>query len=112
MSINILVPTSFANMQTSLIDAFGIQAQLYPRDCNESVLIFGIIAPTPLLEDSIPGSDKGTANIYFFVRFADIEPEIKTGDRLSINCVSYDINNVLVDRMGGATLKLRANGQC
>ena len=104
----------FQDLQQQIIQELGITANgetamFYPQNNSVAQSINGIIAPPPFLEEVTPGSLDGVTIIYFFVRLADITPTPALGDTISLNGVSYDVQDVLADSQGAGTLRLRRN---
>jgi hypothetical protein len=88
------------------IDTFGTTANFYPQSTpNTAIPIQGVFEKPAMLEDVLPGW--GTSVVRFFIGFQSVNPSPQHGDILTINSSSYDINEVEVDAVGGATLKLR-----
>lgn len=101
--------TLFDNLRDTIINTFPVAAIFNPQAGGGPINIVGAFAPTPLLEEQIPGSNSGVANIWLLVAFDEISPTIRRGDTFTINSVNYDVADVKTDRWGGATLKLRRN---
>ena len=98
-----------ASLDSTCLNIFGETASFQPQTGEAPITITGITSPPPMLEDALSGGTTGVTNVYFFVRFEDITPNPRRGDVLTYGGVTYDITDVLVDRGGGALLKLRRN---
>lgn len=84
---------------TPALNLYGAQAEgvtviFTPRDYSGPQTIDGIISPPPLEEQDLPGM---AGVVYFFVRYTDITPNPKIGDKLSIDGATYNIDRVKVD---------------
>ena len=94
-------------LDLTCLSTFGVQATFQPQSLEPPTDITGIIAPPPLLEDFPPGSAEGVTSVYFFVRYEDITPNPRLGDTVTIDGVTYNVEQINVDTQAGAVLKLR-----
>lgn len=97
-------------LDQACLKAFGVLATWQPQAGGLPLTLNGIFENPAMAEDYIPGSTQGVNVVRFFVRFADLTPSPQKGDTAVINGINYDVFDVLVDREGGAVLKLRRNG--
>jgi len=86
---------------------FGMAVTFTPQDGSGAQRLTGIIQHPAMGEDYMPGSVQGTSVVRLFVRFANITPPPRHGDKITINAIVYDVVDVDVDTEGGAVLKLR-----
>lgn len=92
-------------LDTACIVAFGTTAVLYPQSTPETAVpIQGIFEKPSILEEVLPGF---SSLVRFFVGYLDITPAPQHGDIITIYGTSYDVDDMEVDAVGGATLKLR-----
>ena len=108
-SLNSTFAALVETLDTTCLSTFGVGAVLYPQT-GGTINFSGIFEPPAMLEEIMPGA--GVAVVRFFCRFVDLNPLPQIGDVVSINSVTYDVFDVLVDSMGGASLKLRINDKC
>ena len=95
-------------IDTACLAIFGTPVTFTPQDGSGPQQITGIIRSPALGEDFAPGSFPGTSVVRLFVRFADLSPQPRHGDTVTINSIVYDVVEVEADVAGGAVLKLRA----
>jgi hypothetical protein len=93
-----------SSMDNACLNAFGVAATFLPQVGGE-VPLTGIFSPPAMMDDVLPGY--GASNARFFVNFAALVPSPKNGDRFQINGDIFVLNDLDVDEVGGATLKLR-----
>lgn len=98
-----------ASNDAKLISALGGSkaATVHPRDLSQDFAIPGIIKNPAMEEDFIPGSSQGVSVVRFFVQLSSLEVIPQKGDTATLNGIEYDVFDVIVDQVGGATLKLR-----
>lgn len=105
--------SDFADAAALMDDALqswdGIAATLLPQS-GGSVAITGVLKPPAIEENYLPGSASGVNIVRLLVRFVDITPNPRTGDKVTINSVNYDVADVEVEVASGASvLKLKRN---
>jgi hypothetical protein len=97
--------TTFANAQNIIINTPSLQQTVTftPAATHTPQTIFAVFVKPPMMEEVAPGN---TTVVFLFVRWADITPNPQRGDGIQINSFTYNIENVEVDRVGGAVLRL------
>lgn len=97
-------------LDDTCLSIFGEPAVFNPQTGEGPITITAITAPAPD-EDVLIGTAPGTVVAYLFVRYTEITPNPRRGDVVIYGTpgASYDVVDVLVDRQGGAVLKLRRN---
>jgi hypothetical protein len=100
----------FIVMQQSLINNPDLQVPVTftPAATGTPQAITGVLKRTPEMEAMQQAF--GSTNMFLFVRWADITPNPQRGDSIVVNDFTYEIGELEVDRVGGATLKLKRNG--
>jgi hypothetical protein len=100
---------TFGTLDSSLIDVFGDTVSFAPKDGSGPFSIIGIFETPSMLDQFEPLG--GAAILRLFVRLADVLAATGTtparGDVISINGLTYDCTDILVDALGGASLRLR-----
>jgi hypothetical protein len=95
------------SLDMACLTVFGTPVTFTPQDGSGAQQITGIIQTPAMAEDYTPGSVQGSSVVRLFVRFANISPQPRHGDTITINGVVYDVVEVEADLAGGAALKLR-----
>ena len=99
-------------MDDTCLSSFGLSQEgivvLFTPQGGVPQQIDGIIENPAMAEDFVPDSLQGTGVVRLFIRFVDITPFPQKGDSISINGVSYEVQDDPVDLEGGSCLKLRA----
>lgn len=91
----------------TILGTYAVPATFHPQGFPD-VDITGIIKAPSLDEEQLPGSASGVNTVRFFVRWVDITPSPKIGDRITLNGVLYNVYRVSVDESGGALLILQS----
>ena len=94
-------------LDTACLATFGTTITFTPQDGSGARRLTGIMQRPAMGEDYMPGSVQGTSVVRLFVRFSDITPPPRHGDKITISAIVYDVVDVDVDAEGGAVLKLR-----
>jgi hypothetical protein len=89
----------------------GIPAPiLHPQNGSVDVVLTVITRRPGMDEDFIPGGNPGSNVERLFVSYRDLIYKPQKGDTVTWNLRNFDVFEVTVDQVGGAVLKLRANG--
>jgi hypothetical protein len=81
-----------------------VQVTFTPAATKTPQTIYGVFVKPPMMEQLAPVD--GATVIYLFVAFSSITPNPEKGDDINVNGFSYNVENVEVDRVGGAVLRL------
>jgi hypothetical protein len=95
----------FVTMQQTLVSNPDLQVPVtFTPATGTPQTIYGVFVKPPMMEQLAPVD--GATVVYLFVAFTSITPNPQRGDDIKINGSSYNVENVEVDRVGGAVLRL------
>ena len=101
-----MIPAIFNNLNNIVLKTFGMPVRLLQQTGGE-LEIMGCFAPSPMIEDVIPG--RGTSIVRLFIDLRGISPIPAHGDRVQIGQDIYTVMEVEADTIGGGILKMRKN---